>query len=129
MPNNTMLFKHPGPQSQDGVSFEYLIVLDEDLDAAYGDGWSRSVPEAKAAYDATHAPAPDVIVKPGDTVQVEGVTDALGEPLTFTAPSEVESPMPTRAELEQKADELGIKYDGRSTDKALAAKIADALKA
>lgn len=129
MPNNTMVFKHPGPQSVDGVSFDYLIVLDEELDATYADGWSKSPAEAKAAYDATHAPAPDVVVQPGDTVQIEGVTNAIGEPVTFVAPSEVDTAAPTRAELWQKATELGIAFDGRSSDKTLAGKIADALKA
>ncbi len=32
---------------------------------------------------------------------------------------------PTRAELEQKATELGLKFDGRTTDKKLAALIAE----
>ena len=32
---------------------------------------------------------------------------------------------PTRAELEQKARELGLKFDGRTTDKKLAALIAE----
>lgn len=32
---------------------------------------------------------------------------------------------PTRAELEQKAKELGLKFDGRTTDKKLAALIAE----
>lgn len=35
---------------------------------------------------------------------------------------------PTRAELEQKATELGIKFDGRTTDKKLSAAIADKVK-
>ena len=34
---------------------------------------------------------------------------------------------PTRAELEQKATELGIKFDGRTADKTLAKKIEEAL--
>lgn len=35
---------------------------------------------------------------------------------------------PTRAELETKAKELGIAFDGRTGDKTIAGKIADALK-
>jgi len=97
MPKNTMLFKHPGAHSQDGVSFDYKIVLDEDIEATVADGWSLSVPEAKAAFDAAQKPA-------------EPVKDA--EP-------------PTRAELEQKATELGLKFDGRTGDKKLAALIAE----
>lgn len=94
MPNNTMLFRHPGPHTQDGVSFDYVIVLDEDIASTVADGWSRSVPEAKAAHDAKAEPV---------------VADAA----------------PTRAELEQKAAELGIKFDGRTGDKKLAALIAE----
>lgn len=93
MPNNTMLFKHPGAHLQDGVSFEYVIVLDENIEATVADGWSRSVPEAKAAFDAVQKP--------------------------------VSNAEPTRAELEQKATELGLKFDGRTPDKKLAALIAE----
>lgn len=35
---------------------------------------------------------------------------------------------PTRTELERKATELGIAFDGRTTDAKLGAKIADAIK-
>jgi len=38
-----------------------------------------------------------------------------------------ESPV-TRAELEQKATELGLSYDGRTSDRKLLAKIEEALK-
>ncbi len=42
----------------------------------------------------------------------------------------IESDAPaTRDELELKATELGIEFDGRTTDRKLAAKIADALGA
>ena len=40
----------------------------------------------------------------------------------------VDDAMPTRAELEQKANELEIKFDGRTSDAKLAAKIAAELK-
>lgn len=36
--------------------------------------------------------------------------------------------VPTRAELEQKATELGLKFDGRTGDKKLGEMIAEALK-
>jgi hypothetical protein len=35
---------------------------------------------------------------------------------------------PTRAELEAKAAEMGLKFDGRTSDRKLAQAIADALK-
>lgn len=38
-----------------------------------------------------------------------------------------ESAAPTRAELEEKANELGLKFDGRTSDKKLALMIAEKL--
>lgn len=93
----TMVYKHPGPHKQDGVSFEYLIVADDKVDEAMADGWARSAPEAKALHDKAQ------------------------EPKVSDAP-------PTRAELEQKATELKLKFDGRTPDKKLAAMIAEAIK-
>ena len=46
---------------------------------------------------------------------------AIAKPASEDAP-------PTRAELEQKATELGIAFDGRWGDKKLSAAIADKLK-
>lgn len=43
-------------------------------------------------------------------------------------PEDGDEASPTRAELEQKATELKIKFDGRTSDEKLAAKIAEALK-
>jgi hypothetical protein len=40
----------------------------------------------------------------------------------------VQSPEPTRDEMEQKAKELGLKFDGRTGDKKLLAMIEEALK-
>lgn len=97
MPNNTMLYKFPGPHQQQDGKYDQLVVLDEDIDAALAEGWFLTPPEAKAATEAH--------VLPKDP-----------EP-------------PTRAEMEQKATELGIKWDGRWGDKRLSDAIADALKA
>lgn len=44
-------------------------------------------------------------------------------------PAEAVDAQPTRAELEQKATELGIKFDGRTGDKTLADRIAAKLAA
>ena len=41
-------------------------------------------------------------------------------------PSDAETAPPTRAELEQKAAELGLKFDGRTGDKKLAAMVSEA---
>lgn len=47
----------------------------------------------------------------------------------YEQPQADDSAPPTRAELEQKAKELGIKFDGRTSDKKIGELIAQALKA
>lgn len=74
----------------------------------------------------------DYVVVPDEDVEAklaEGwhlTTDAARA--AAEAPQE-DSAAPTRAELEAKATELGIKFDGRTSDKTLGEKIAAALKA
>ena len=46
-----------------------------------------------------------------------------------TEPAKVVEPLPTRAELEAKATELGLKFDGRTSDKKLTDLIAAELEA
>jgi hypothetical protein len=75
----------------------------EHMAALQADGWHEDQYAAKAAADAFAAP-----------------TDA-------PAPEPDDDAPPTRAELEAKARELGIKFDGRTGDKKLAALIADKL--
>ena len=98
MKTPTMVLRFPGKhQFQDGC-YDWLIVDESEVEAALKDGWYRTKEEAKAAYEA-------VPVVP------------VAEPASDAAP--------TRAELEQKAKELGLKFDGRTTDKKLAALIAE----
>lgn len=75
----------------------------EHMAALLADGWHPDQYAAKAAADAFAVP-----------------TDAPAEDPDDDAP-------PTRDELEAKARELGIKFDGRTGDKKLAALIADKL--
>ena len=105
MKTPTMVLKYPGKhQFQDG-SYDYQIVDESDVDAALAEGWFRTKEEAKQAYK---APTP----------VAELVKDMAALADNIDAP-------PTRAELEQKAKELGLKFDGRTTDKKLAALIAE----
>lgn len=97
----SMLFKVPGPHLADGVMFEYIVVPDDQDDATAEAGWFKSLPEAAAAAEAAKVPVPDVV--------------SDDDPAT-------------RAELEQKATDLGLKFDGRTTDAKLAERIAEALK-
>ena len=85
---------------QDG-KYDSCIVADEVAqDVALADGWQLTPADAKAASEATKEP-----VAPADD-----------------AP-------PTRAEMEAKAAELGLKFDGRTGDKKLADMIAAKLAA
>ena len=105
MKNATMLYKAPGPYEIHGGHFDYIIVdADEEgaIDSAKAAGWFETTPEAKEAYDATKA------------AEVKLPADNLLPP--------------TRAELEQKANDLGIKFNGKTSDKKLGDLIAATLE-
>ncbi len=94
----TLLYRCPGPHSRPGGTYALLPVAD-----------------AQALADAEQAgwcrTLPEAIAgKP--TQKVEPADDVP----------------PTRAELEQKAAELGVKTDGRWSDARLSAEIAKTLK-
>lgn len=95
-----MLFKAPGPHFCDGSMVDYVVVTLDMVDQTIAMGWFATIPEALAAAAATAEPD-DV---PADDAPV------------------------TRAELEAKATELGLKFDGRTTNAKLLAKIDEALK-
>jgi hypothetical protein len=100
--NATMLYKSPGPHEIHGGHFDYTIVdADEEgaVEAAKANGWFETTDEAKAAAD-------EAKVK---------------------REAELNAP-PTRAELEAKANELGIKFNDKTSDKKLADLIAASLE-
>jgi hypothetical protein len=108
-----IVYRGYGPHQRKGGGFSTLGVRsEEELDAALKDGWYRTLPEAIEAHDKPKAIAISASESYVKNVQVNSVSD--------------EAP-PTRAELEQKAKELGIKFDGRTGDATLARKIAGGL--
>lgn len=97
----TIVYKTPGPFSGPGFTYATLGIKDASaLKSALDAGWCRTLPEAAAPKA---KPIPVAPVAPDDD-----------------AP-------PTRAELEAKASDLGIKFDGRTPDATLSRKIADAI--
>lgn len=98
----TMLYKYPGDTDINGKGFDYTIVDDDKVEQAIADGWHLTTGEAVAASAAD---------KPED---VHATVD--------------DNAPPTRAELEAKAAELGIKFDGRTGDKKLGELITEKLK-
>jgi ribosomal protein L32E len=98
-----MVYRNPGPhRGPKGTTYAYMGVNDaEELKAALASGWRESLSESKA----------EKIVR--ETVEAKEAADDVSAP--------------TRAELEQKADELGIGFNSRTKNETLAARIAEAL--
>lgn len=129
-----LVYRSPGSlRGHLGASYTYRQVADaEELAAALSSGWFHTTEEAIAAA--------------GQEAYTYGLTKKQlarvlkDKPWLRAAPPEVEAPVaapvevpdddapPTRAELEEQATLLGIKFDGRTTDKRLADRIAEAMK-
>lgn len=94
-----LVFKCPGTQQRPGGTFSHKPVADgAEFDAALADGWFATLP------------------------------DAIAGPIPAPVPAEVDADKPpTRDELEQKASDLGLKFDGRTTDRKLAEMISHKL--
>lgn len=96
------LYRMPGVEKLDLGEFTTVLAVDEaDRDAKFADGFHATQEEAKEAHEAK--------LKDGKS------TGEANQP-------------PSRAELEQKATELGIAFDGRTKDAKLAAAIEAKLK-
>jgi hypothetical protein len=103
-----MVFRAPGPEFVHGLSvgLELATTVDEeDLSAAKSAGWYESTTEAVAAYEAER----------------EALVKAAANANSMEA-------APSRAELEVKAKELGIKFDEFTTDGELLSAIDEKLK-
>lgn len=98
--SHRMLYKCPGPHAIHEGHFDYVVVPNADVEAAIKDGWFLTSTEAKVAHE---SPSREPIKEQAD------------------AP-------PSREELEQKAKELGLKFDGRTSDRKLSEMIAAELK-
>lgn len=95
-----LVYKTPGPFTHGGGTHDYVAVNDDDeLEQRLAEGWFKSMLEA-------------IDGKPSEPEQEAKDNSA-----------------PTRAELEAKAKELGIAFDGRTSDAKLLGKINDALSA
>lgn len=98
-----MIYKAGGTEDIHGGKFTWHIVHDaEELDAALAADWHLTTAEAGASAVTTYAP---------EVAQDDAADNAP----------------PTRAELEQKAAELGIEFSPKIGDVKLAERIASAL--
>lgn len=107
-----IVYRGFGPCQRKGGGFSTLGVKSEaELDAALSNGWFRTLTEAIAAHD-NKAPVKTPVSEPIDQKAAQTVTvDTVSEPQTDDAP--------TRAELVQKCQELGINVHHRHTDATL----------
>ena len=114
------VYKGKGKHQGNGGTFDSAVVQTaEELAQKLEDGWFLNHGEAiAAAKSKTFAAIPvPALEKP-----VSEAEKPVSEPvLDDSAP-------PTREELETKATELGIKFDGRYSDKRIAGLIEEALK-
>lgn len=107
----TMLYKCPGPHDIHGGQYDYTIVEDDQIEAKLAEGWKLTTPEAKQAnQDLLDAQAAE--------------RERLAEEAAAKAMADTNAP-PTRAELEQMASNLGLPFNGRTSDR----KLADMIKA
>lgn len=98
------VFKNGGPIQRAGGSYDSVLVADEEAHAAkLADGWFDSIPDA-----------------------IEG---KVKEPEPKVPAVDPDDAPPTRAELEAKAAELGLKFHHKTGDAKLAELIKQALEA
>ena len=120
-----MLYRVGGPVALQDGDYDTLIVADEEADAAArAEDWWETPAAARANADEPISPSPRAIRLLQQEIR------ELRKPPSERAiePGPTDDAPPTRDELEQKARELGIKFDGRWGDRRLVAAIAEAMR-
>jgi hypothetical protein len=106
------VYLSPGNFRRGKSSYRYVSVNSlEEHDAYLAQGWSTS---ADLAIDRANAPTPAPAPAPVPT------------PAPAPAVPEDNAP-PTRTELETKAREIGLRFDGRTSDRTLLRRITQAI--
>lgn len=85
--------------------YDFLVISEAEYESAIAEGWHLDQYAAKGAHEAANEPARPQQLPP------------------------VADDPPTREELEAKATELGLSFDGRTSDAKLAARIEEAMAA
>jgi hypothetical protein len=133
-----MIYRSPGQQRKPGggtYNFD-SVQNQEELDAKLSAGWFTSSAEAiEAAGEKANGnvkPKPKWAIKPTKKKKPAKPLDWREQVVAMPAPAPEpehidEDAGPTREELELKATELGIRFDGRTKDKKLGQLIEDRL--
>jgi len=126
------LYKVPGKlRLKSGLTYGVLDVFDtRSMENSLARGWHLTLEAAVAAVEASARPA---VAAPQAAAIVSAPAIAEKPAVVDTEPQveqacEPDDAPPTRAELEEKARELGIKFDGRTSDKLLLKRISEALE-
>lgn len=135
-----MLYRSPGQHKKpSGGTYKYISVdTQESFDEKLAEGWFLSSADAIiAAGDNATPPSkpkpkwmkkPIKKRKPSKPLDWREKTKAVAAlPVVIESEPISEDAAPTRAELEAKATELGIRFDGRTKDKKLGQLIQDRL--
>jgi len=99
---SVLVYKDKGPHQRAGGTYDHMLVeTSDEMDEALAAGWSRTLPDAIAV--------------------------GLGAPVPIVAVQPTSDMPPTRSELAIKAEELGLSFTAKTTDKKLGEMIASAL--
>jgi hypothetical protein len=135
-----MLYKSPGIYKKPGggtytyISVETQEEFDEKTDAGWFTSSAEAIEAAGANADGFKKPKPKWAIKPIKKKKPAKPLDWREQVKAEPAPAPEPEPEPidedagpTREELEAKATELGIRFDGRTKDKKLGQLIQDRL--
>ena len=129
-----ILYQSPGPHKKPGGGTYRIVGINtqEELDAKLSAGWFASSAEAITAAG-NKATTPKRVADWRIKAKAKKTKKRKpSKPLGWKQPAiepvpVIEDAPPTRAELETKAKELGIRFDGRTRDKKLGQLIHDRL--
>lgn len=125
------MYKAPGLEDIHGHKLDYRVVADEqEQEDASADGWFLTSGEA---VESLIADAKATVARVEENGASSTALPPSGPEAADSAPAMVDADaadtagaaVVTREDLEAKATELGIKFDGRTSDKKLSALIAD----
>jgi len=134
------VYRSPGAISRARYTYDSVLVsTEQQMTSRLSAGWFKTLAEAVEAAGKRAAPVRKLPKKPPrkPSKPIDGINRRVLQTVAAPEPAPVPEPVedvsnddapPTRTELEQQATLLGIKFDGRTTDKRLLERINEAMK-
>ena len=131
-----MVYISPGMSTTRGGTFDYTVANDEEgLAHLLASGWFETIAEALAGEreepEVEDVPEPEAEPEPEPVVEAVEPAEEEPAPIEAVEDAPADEPdyniEPTREELEIKATELGLQFDGRTSDNKLRQRIEDHL--